>query len=251
MAKLDSKRIFWILLNICLTVGAIVLVIAIIALWRYTKSVFPAKSVNVTAEGKAIAIPDIANLSFSVITEGADLKKVASENNQKINDVFNFIKSLGIKEKDIKTTGYNLSPRYEYDKKKQTSFISGYSLTQTVQLKLRDFNKISDILGALPEYGINQIGDLVFAVEEPEKYLAEAREEAFEKARAKAEAMARQNGVKIKRVISFSEFAGYQPPIPLGAAEFGKGGDQVVIKPTIEPGSQEVNVQVSVTYEIW
>lgn len=251
MAKLDSKRVFWILLNTFLAVGAIVLLMSVKALWRYSKSVFPARSVNITAEGKAIAVPDIANLSFSVITEGVDFKKVASENNQKVNDALNFIKSLGIEDKDIKTTGYDLSPRYEYDEKRRTSFISGYTLTQTVQLKLRDFNKISDIIRALPEYGINQIGALIFTVEEPEKYLAEARKEAFEKARSKAEAMARQNGVKIKQVINFSEFTGYLPPIPLAAAEFGKGGDQAVIRPTIEPGSQEVNVQVSVTYEIW
>ena len=100
--------------------------------------------------------------------------------------------------------------------------------------------------------GVNSIGSVSFEVEEPDSYLASARSEAFAKAHVKASEMAMLNSVSIKRVITFSEYRG-GPIYPYyGYEAFGKGGD---IAPTsiaapIEPGTEEITVQVSVTYEI-
>ena len=246
-----QKDWFWLLLNIVLVVVVLAGLASLKALYRYSKSLPASRTITVSAEGKTVVLPDIASFYFSVVNEGSDPEKIAEKNNVVINEALGFVKEEGVEDKDIKTTGYDLSPRYEYDEKRKTSFISGYRLTQTVTVKIRDFTKISKILGVLPGFGINQIGSLSFSVDEPDVYLNEAREQAFKKARAKAEAMARQNGTKIKRVVTFSEFGGGYPPIPIFAkAEIGGfGGD--VVAPRIEPGSQEVAVNVSVTYEIW
>lgn len=253
MPKLEkAKTIFWSLLNIALAVAIIVLLLTGNALWRYGKSVFPARVINVSAEGKAVVSPDVVNLSFSIVSEGKDPEKLQNDNNAKINAAINFVKEQGIDAKDIKTAGYNLVPRYEYDEKRRTSFISGYTLTQTVLIKVRDLNRVAKILSGLPERGINQIGALSFDIDDPDKFLNKARQDAFEKALAKAKSMASQNGVRIRRVINFGEFSGgFPPPIPLEAAALGRGGPAPVVQPSIEPGSQEVKVQVNVTYEIW
>lgn len=240
------------MLDVALVVVVIFGLLAAKALWRYGQSVFPARTISVSAEGKVVVIPDIAKLFFSVVSEGSDPAKIQEDNNKKINSAIEFVKKEGVDLKDIKTAGYNISPRYEYDEKKRTSFISGYTLTQTVSLKIRDFSKIGKIIGALPGLGINQIESLSFDIDDPDKFLNEARKEAFEKARAKADVMAAQNGVKIRRVINFNEFGGGYPIPYFAKAEVGGGlGGAVSAPPVIEPGSQEVTAQVNVTYEIW
>lgn len=246
----DSKVWFWNLLNVLLVVLVSVGLGGVKAFWRYSNSLPSARTITVSAEGKTTAVPDIAAVSFSVVTEGKNPESVVAENTKKMNVSIEAVKKEGLDSKDIKTAGYNLSPRYEYDEDRKTNFISGYTLTQTVTLKIRDFSKIGKILGLLPGLGVNQVGGLSFDVDDPEGYLNTARQEAFEKAFAKAKAMAEQNRTKIKRVVTFSDSPSYYPRPLYFASEsaFGKGG--AAPTPIIEPGSQEVTVSVSVTYEI-
>lgn len=245
-----KNKIFWFSINLAILVFVIGLLYGIKALSRYSKSLNPVSQITVTAEGKVIAAPDIAKFVFSVVSEGIDPAAIQKENTEKMNKAIEAVKKEGIEEKDIKTTSYSLNPKYEYDEKKRRSFISGYELRQSVEVKIRDFAKISAILGELPSLGINEIGQLQFDVDNPDIYLDQARAEAFSKALAKARSMAKQNGAKIKRLITFTDFAGGIPPI-LYSEDLGIGGGiKAAAIPTIEPGTQEIKVQVAVTYEI-
>jgi len=244
------KKYFWMFLNLLLVVLILLGMFSISAIRRYIDASPIVRSITISAEGKTITTPDIAKVNFSVISEGMDTVKISNENIEKMNKAIDFVKSEGVEAKDIKTAGYNLSPRYEYDEAKRKSFISGYTLTQTVYVTIRDFSKISKILGALPGLGINDISSLSFDIENQDQALSDARSQAFEKAFEKARDMAKQNGVRIKRVITFSE---YQNSYPIYAKEaYGLGGDMrsSAPSPTIEPGSQEVKVNVTVTYEL-
>ena len=217
---------------------------------KFGDSLFPTRTFSVSAEGKITVSPDIAKISFSVVSEGVNPKTIADENNKKMNVAIDFIKSQGIDEKDIKTTQYNLSPRYEYDEKTKKTFISGYTLTQNVLIKIRDLSKVAEVLGGLPDLGINQIGAISFEIDEPEKFLAEARNKAFDKADIKAKEMAEKNNIKIGKVINFSEYQNYAP-VYRGLEAMGKGrADAFPMLPQIQPGTEEVTVNVSVTYEI-
>ncbi len=217
---------------------------------RFADSLTPARVFSVNAEGKVIAEPDIAKVSFSIVSRGYDPEAIAQMNNKKMNEAIDYIKLQGIDSKDIKTTQYNLNPVYVYDEKNGRNYISGYELTQTILVKVRDLGKVGKILGALPEFGINQIGQIVFDVDEPEKYLVEARNKAFDLAHEKAKSMADKNGVKLGRIVSFGEYQ--QGPIPYYET-LGKGGAtsmNAAVAPSIEPGSQEITIQAFVTYEI-
>ena len=174
-----------------------------------------------------------------------------------MNAAIDFVKSQGIAKEDIKTANYGLYPRYDYIRTSADVYpggkqvLSGYTITQTVNVKVRDAERVSPILAALPEKGINQVESVSFEVDDPERYLNEAREEAFAKARAKADAMASANGVKVRRVVTFSESTGGYP-VYFKAEAFGMGGapDAAPTPPQIKPGSQDISVTVSVTYEI-
>jgi len=71
-------------------------------------------TVSFSGEGKISAKPDIAVISASILTQATDSKTAQDENSRKSKNVSDFLKKQGIEEKDIKTSGYNISPQYKY-----------------------------------------------------------------------------------------------------------------------------------------
>ena len=246
----NAKNIFWLLLDALLVVMFFLGLITFKALDRYGASLPITRTITVSADAKATIVPDIAKISFSVVAEGSDPAKLQEENTKKMVAAIDFIKSQTIDPKDIKTAAYNLSPKYEYDEKKRKSFISGYTSTQSLTVTIRDFSKISTVLGKLPSLGVNQIQNVSFDIENPDQVINGAREQAFKKALAKAVSMARQNGVGLGRVVNFNENSGNYYPRVFGVESLGKGGATDFSAPQIEPGSEELSASVSVTYEL-
>lgn len=248
MNKDNVRSVFWWLLNVALIV---VILVGISLSGVLRNAVSSARTITVSAEGKANVAPNIATIMFGVVSEGKDPKVLQEENVKKVNDAIAFVKAQGIDAKDIQTQQFSLNPRYRWIPDDGRQLFDGYTLRQSVVVKVRDFEKVNAILAGLAGFGINEISGPNFQVEDPDQYLNEAREEAFRKARAKVDAMARQNGVRVRRVVTFSEGSGGYPIYydRAVAMEAGKGGDMPPM-PTIEPGQEEVTVQVSVTYEI-
>ena len=256
MNDTKTKSYFWIFLNVFI-VGLVICLFFFVMplLANVGQSRFPARTFTVAAEGKINVKPDLAQFSFSVVTDGADLVKVAADNNKRLADAIAFVKKEGIDEEDIKTTQYSLNPQYEYNENSRRSFIVGYSLTQTVEVKVKNLEenlqKVSNVLGSLPELGVNQVSSLSFTVENPEEFMAEARKQAFEKAKVKAKAMVSAMGVGLGDVVSFYESG---MPIPY-YSKMGMGGDAVGAPSaapimSLEPGTEELVVNINVTYEI-
>ncbi|MCR4328528.1 MAG: SIMPL domain-containing protein [Patescibacteria group bacterium] len=248
------KSYFWFLLDVLLLVFIVcALFYAIPAIRKFGKSFSPARTIVVSAEGKTIAVPDIAELSFSVVSQGKNPSDLSESNSQKMNAVAEFVKGEGIADEDIKTTAYSLSPSYRHDYSTQRNFITGYSLTQTLTIKVRELDKVANIIAGLTPLGVNQIGGVNFTVEDPERYLSDARKNAFEKVQIKAREIAEDAGVLLGDVVNASEYQNY-PPVPYlmsaSAEALGRGGSSAPTVPTIEPGTTEVTLNVSVTYEI-
>jgi len=213
-----------------------------------------ARTVTISAEGKITAKPDIANMSFSVVSEMPTVKQVTADNNQKMNKVIDAVKALGIEAKDITTSQYNLYPQYSvypYDSTGRTPKIVGYHLDQQITVKVRKLDIVDDALDAATKAGANEVGSLTFAIDDTGPVKKQAREKAFATARQKADEMAGLAGVGIGRVITFNEEAAPQPPFFANYAMEAKvAAPGVAPAPTIEPGSLEMTVTVSVTYEI-
>jgi hypothetical protein len=245
----NVKSIFWILINSCLVILLMFGLIGVGTLIRYNNAIVPSRTITVSGEGKTSIAPDLATITFSVVSQGDKPEEIQKANTTKINKAIAFVKEQGVKAEDIKTTGYNMYPRYKYDKDSGESSISGYELSQSVTVKIRALDKASIIVGGLTSTGINQIGSLEYSVENPEAQRARAREEAFANARQKAMEMSYANGVSLVRVINFSEQAGMYPTPYYGVME-AKSGMGGAVTPDLQPGSEEVKIQVSVTYEI-
>ena len=246
----SSPALFWTLINALLIIAITFGVVGTASVMRSSNAVIPSRTITVTGEGKINAVPDIATISFSVISQGTDPELIQTANTEKMNKAIALVKAQGVTQKDIMTSGYNLYPRYRYDRNGGQQTLDGYELSQTVTVKIRDLTKISSILVGLTPLGVNNISSPQFTIDDPDQLKSQAREEAFADAYSKARSMAKQNGVRIARVVSFSESGNYYPIYYSRDAMMGKGGAEGVPAPTIEPGSQDVTSQVSVTYEI-
>lgn len=255
MEQDKAKKYFWTLLDAFLALLIIGLVWSIAMAKRYgdtfANSLQPSRLLTVSAEGKTLVSPDTATLTFSVLSRGVDPEKVADESNKLMSGAIEFVKSQGIDTKDIQTTGYNLSPEYTYDDKNHRTYITGYTLTQTATVKIHDFAKIAPVVGGIAERGVNQISGVSFSVDDPEKFLSRARADAFAKAKTKAEEMAVESGAHLGRVVSVGEYQAGPIPYAMSAAKMGMGGGaETIAPPTIEPGTQELRLQVTISYAL-
>ncbi|MEK7078268.1 MAG: SIMPL domain-containing protein [Patescibacteria group bacterium] len=203
------------------------------------------RTITISAEGKVTASPDTAKIQLSVVTDGKTADEVQQKNSEDMNKVTDFIKSSGVETKDIKTTYYNLYPKYDYVNGRQIP--AGYSLSQTLEVKIRDLKKTGQILTGAVARGANQVSGVEFFVDDPDNLKAQARQQAFDKAKTKAKELAKLAQVRLGKVITFSESSSGQPPIFYEKA-LGLGGGGPI--PDIQSGSQEIIVSVNVVFEI-
>lgn len=206
--------------------------------------------ISISGEGKVTGKPDIATVDIGLITENANVAQAQKENTEKMNRLLKAVKGLGIEEKDLQTSLYQINPKYEYPPNGKYTLV-GYTVNQSVTMKIRDTAKISEVLAKVGETGVNSVGNLFFTIDDPEKLKVEAREKALTNARAKVEALSKSLGVKIVRVTSFSE-NNYMPvdyrysKMPMAE---GLGG-AVSSVPDIQAGTLEIVSNVTVSYEI-
>ncbi len=202
---------------------------------------------SVSADGKVTAVPDIAEVNLGFTTTSPTVSAAQNQANQTINNVSGAVKKLGINEKDIRTTNYNLRPDYDYNAKPQR--ITGYSIDVNLAVKVRDFAKINQVIDAGTANGANTVGNLNFTFDDPEKYKSQARKIAIDNARKKAGDIANTAGINLGKLVNVSEnYADYPRPLMALDKASGIGGGGAA--PTqIEPGSSEVSVTVTLSYE--
>lgn len=248
-----------------LIAGLAIALLATIALWRfadaYSKSIQPSsfRSFSAQGEGKVVAIPDVAEFTFSVITEGGrDITALQEDNNTKVNRAINYVKGKGVESKDVTTSQYTVEPRYQYCNSGLNGgtcpppSIVGYRIAQTVSVKLRDFSKTGEVLSGIVNEGVNSVSQLSFTVDDPIGLQNEARAKAIENAKERASVIARAGNFRIGRLLVIED--GSIPYYPTYARPEMGGAANDALKaatpPVIEAGSQEIKVNVVLRYEI-
>jgi len=213
-------------------------------------------TITVNGTGKATATPDIAHISFTVQEEAATVAAAQDAATKRTNDALAAVKKLGIADADVKTDGYNVNPQYETAPCvpgfacPQSSKISGYQVSQSVEVKVRDTSKAGDVLQQLGTLGVQNISGPDFAVDDPSATQADARGKAIADARAKAEVLAKQLGVHLGRVVGYSE-NGSAAPYPMMFAAGAKSVTSTdAVAPTLPTGTSDTTSDVTVIYEI-
>jgi len=205
-------------------------------------------TISVTGEGKVSGKPDIGKVNLSVVSDAKTVAIAQKDNTDKMNKIIQSMKDLGVKEEDLKTTNYSVSPNYQYFEGK--SEIIGYQISQTLEVRIRDLEKVGDILTQAATAGANQVGSLYFTFDDSEKLNTEARRKAIANAKVKAQTLAGALGVSLGEVVSFSENSSDQPePMYYASDSLGKGGG--ASSPEVQTGQNEINISVDLSYEIY
>jgi len=215
-------------------------------------------TITVDGTGEVITKPDIATITFSVVEDGATVAAAQTKASERMNRALALLKEKGVEEDDIKTVGYNINPKYEYQNcppytacPVRDPQVIGYQVSQNIEVKVRDIEKAGDVLSAVGSVGVQNISGLSFSVDDDEKFKAEAREKAIDDARAKAKILASDLGVRLVRVVSFSE-SGYPMPY-YGGAMYDKAVSVVAPQAAnvqVPSGENKITSQVNITYEI-
>lgn len=214
------------------------------------------RSFTVTAEGKTTATPDVAQFTYSVITEGGkDVTALMTDNTTKMNKINEFVKANGVEAKDIVTQTYSLDPRYQYSSCRDGQVcpppeIAGYTITQSVLVKVRNFSKLGTLLSGVVQNGANSVSQFNLTIDDQEQYQKVAREQAMAKAREKATAIAESAGFKLGRLTEVHEEVAGNPVYAIGMGGASEAKAPAYPTPSIEPGSQDVKITVSLSYEI-
>lgn len=243
-------------------VGA--MVITEIKAYRYIGGgVAATNTISVSGDGEVFAAPDIANISFTVREEAKKVSDAQDKVTAKVKVALADIRKLGVADKDIKTQNYSSYPKYEWQEGNVSCLglncppyhpgkqvIVGYEVSQTVTIKVRDLEKVNALIDGLATAGVTEMQGPNFAIDKEDDLKAEARKQAIEKARTKAEVLARDLGVTLVRVVSFSEDGNYPIYARTMAADMGKGSAESFALPEIPQGEEKIISTVTVTYEI-
>lgn len=204
--------------------------------------------ISVTGEGEATMAPDIALLTISVMREAKTARDALTANNDAMAAVIAAIKSSGVAENDLQTTGIQINPRYDYPQKPdggQEAVLAAYQVTNTLTVRIRDIAKTGEILDKSVSLGVNQGGGIAFSNENPAQAREEARKLAVADAIAKAKTLAEAAGVSLGNVLEISEMSFASPPMPLAQAKFRAD----LAAAPVEAGENAYRVQVNMIYE--
>ncbi|TSC55230.1 MAG: hypothetical protein LiPW31_21 [Microgenomates group bacterium LiPW_31] len=203
---------------------------------------------DVSAEGKITAIPDTAEINLGIQISKPTVEAAQREANETIDKITNQIKKLGIEEKYLKTTNYSVYPNYDY---RAGQRIVGYNVNITLRVKVKDFDKINQVIDAATTLGANQIGQLNFTIDEEklEQLKMEARKQAIEKGKKKAKEIASVGGLRLGRIVNISENIASPLPQTQYMLEKAVGGEEPQPSTQIQPGESEITISVTLSYE--
>lgn len=249
--------------------GALIGVFAILAIFLLAETVTIAQNfgrsgipatdtITVQGDGQATIPPDVARISFTVQNSASVVSEAQSKTTKQANDVIAFVKEQGTADKDVKTLSYNISPQYSYPNPcpygafcpeySSEPKVTGYQVSETIQVTVRDLTAVGMLLGGLGKLGVQNVNGPNFALDDATAGYSSARADAIAKAKTQAVLLAKQLGVRLGKIVNFSESSGSARPM----YDYAVSGMMTKAEsaPNIPIGENTYNASVSITYEI-
>lgn len=218
------------------------------ACYPYTAPASPeaVRSMSVNGIGRVTIVPDIATINIGVRTEAEVVNEALEGNTAQANAISQVLQEMGIEEKDIQTSNFNIYPSERYDP--MTGEVQGryFVVENTVNVTVRDLSSLGEVLNATVEAGANSIYGISFDVEDRSAAIAEAREMAIQDAKAKAEAIAESADVQLGEIININVYEGSMPITYFDS----KGGAYAEAAVPIAAGTLTITMEASLTYAI-
>jgi uncharacterized protein YggE len=218
-------------------------------------------TITVSGTGKSSATPDIAKISFTVQESAPTVQAAQAAATKKSNDAIAAMKAAGVADKDVKTNAYTVSPQYaavapnpcpngicrSVPVMTNSNTITGYEVSESVEVTVRDTSKASDVVTKLGNLGVQNISGPNFTVDDDSGVMNDARAEAIKNAHAKAVELAKELGVSLGDVVSYSDQGGIYPMYDKAMSAQSVGSAP---QPNLPVGTDDRTVNVQVTYRI-
>lgn len=222
---------------------------------------YPSNVITVDGIGEVNASPDVATFSFTIRETADTTDEAGTKVNEKMETVSEYLEDFGVEEVDVKTTGYNIYPKYEW--KQETCLFDapcppgknelvGYEASQSVSVKIREIDDAGEALSGIGALNVSNISSLQFTIDDDASLKEEAQKLAIADAKSRAKRLTKELGVSLKGVVSFYENSGgYPEPYYMETRAMSVDSEAAFNKAAVLPtGENTVTSRVSITYEI-
>ena len=211
-------------------------------------------AIMVTGQGSVSIAPDMAVLTLTVSREAETAREALDANSLAMEEVLDAMKDESIKDKDLQTTGFSIQPRYVYPEssaggERKPAKIVGYTVRNSLTVRVRDITAVGRILDASVTLGVNEGGNIMFTNADPSEAIRQARIEAVKDAMAKAETLARAAGVDSGDILEISEQSFTPRPMPMARAEMSLARSADAVPVASGENSYKVNVSIKMAIE--
>lgn len=205
---------------------------------------------QVEGKGEVTGIPNTGVFLAGVTKTAPTVKNAQDQTNSAVNKILESLKNLGVEDKNIKTTNYSVYPNYDYTSGRQN--ITGYTVTQNLQIKITPIDKVNKAIDALTSQGTNMMGGISFDLDDKtQKDLEDkARQQAMQNAKEKAQSLANAAGIKLLRIVDVQEKTNGFQPIPFRTLELAQLTDKDQ-QTTVTPGQNTIISTVTLSYETY
>lgn len=261
---LDFKSRFVKALKVGIIVVLIILVSKSIFGYGDDRSNKTEHTISFSGYGEVFAVPDIANIYFTISKEAKTVKEAQTMVTEVEQKVLAFLKDSKVLDKDIKTSNASFYPKYEYvyatkslapctqygcPPERGKNVITGYTASESINVKIRNTDDVGKIVEGLGSLGVTELSGPNFSVDDEDGLKAEARKKAIDDAKMKAKALARDLGVRLGGIVSFTESDGYNPPVYYMKAE-NAADSAGTSAPALPKGENTISSNVTITYKI-
>jgi len=253
--------------SLFLVILSVLAIVATIFVIKGNQS-YDENTISVSGSAEVNAVPDVATFSFTVTETSESITEAQDVISKKVATILDGLDDAGVNKKDIKTQSYTMYPKYEWVQVKSVESIAldgtvffpgnnnkqvqtGFDVSQNVSVKLRDFDKVPQVLELFADAGVENLNGPNFQIDEPDELQDQAREMAIDEAQEKAKKLAKDLGVKLGKVVSFNENNGGYYPQPLySRSMMAMDMAESSSAPELPVGENTVSANVTVVYTI-
>jgi uncharacterized protein YggE len=196
-----------------------------------------------TATGKVEGVPDTLTVTLGVESHAGSAQEALAQNSDRATRVIAALKAAGVAAADLQTTQLSLNPTFD-----QKGRPNGYGVANVVTARTHDVvngGKLVDAAAAQAGDDIRVQG-VVLSIEDTSRLVATARADAVHRARQQAGQLARAADVRLGPVERITE----RRPAGLQYLRQARFAGAAASSAPIEPGSQELTVDVTVVFGI-
>jgi uncharacterized protein YggE len=219
--------------------------------------------ITIAGHGEVQAVPDIANVYFTITKQAKTAKEAQDAVAQVEAEALASLKENKVELKDIKTENASFNPKYEWQSETGArlpcnewdgcnygkSVIVGYEATESITVKVRNTDDAGKIMQDLGAVGVSNLNGPSFSIDDEEALKIEARKKAIDNAREKAQSLAKDLGVRLGKITSYTEGSSYSPMYAKMESMNG-ASDAVSVPAQLPKGENTISSDVTITYEI-